>query len=203
MEEGASFSKGRDHKKSVVVKVGMLGDAQVGKTSMMVKYVENRFDQDYIETLGVNFMEKNISLRKNEITFMIWDLGGQKVFRQMLPLVCNEAVALLFMFDLTRKSTLVSVKEWYRQARALNKVAIPFLVGTKYDLFADFSRKEQEEITEQARRYAKVMKAPLIFCSSSHSINVQKIFKIVLSKVFDLKTTIPHITNVGEPILEY
>lgn len=77
MEEGASFSKGRDHKKSVVVKVGMLGDAQVGKTSMMVKYVENRFDQDYIETLGVNFMEKNISLRKNEITFMIWDLGGK------------------------------------------------------------------------------------------------------------------------------
>jgi Gtp-binding protein of the ras superfamily involved in termination of M-phase len=82
-------------------------------------------------------------------------------------------------------------------------VAIPFLIGTKYDLFADFSRKEQEEITEQARRYAKVMKAPLIFCSSSHSINVQKIFKIVLSKVFDLKTTIPHITNIGEPILEY
>lgn len=47
------------------------------------------------------------------------------------------------------------------------------------------------------------MKAPLIFCSTALSINVQKIFKIVLSKAFDLKTTIPEITKIGEPILEY
>ena len=73
----------------------------------------------------------------------------------------------------------------------------------------------------QAKRFAKAMKAPLIFCSTSHSINVQKIFKIVLSKVsfvvsyrheqsligdeqaFDLKCTIPEITGVGEPVLIY
>jgi GTP-binding protein of the ras superfamily involved in termination of M-phase len=47
------------------------------------------------------------------------------------------------------------------------------------------------------------MKAPLIFCSTSASINVQKIFKIVLSKAFDLACTIPEITKTGEPILEY
>jgi len=47
------------------------------------------------------------------------------------------------------------------------------------------------------------MKAPLIFSSASHSINVQKIFKIVLSKAFDLKCTIPRIENSGAPILEY
>lgn len=43
----------------------------------------------------------------------------------MLPLVSNDAVAILFMFDLTRKSTLNSVKEWYRQARGFNKVGSP------------------------------------------------------------------------------
>jgi GTPase SAR1 family protein len=42
----------------------------------MVKYVENKFDEDYIQTLGVNFMEKTITLRNTEITFSIWDLGG-------------------------------------------------------------------------------------------------------------------------------
>lgn len=84
----------------------------------------------------------------------------------MLPLVCNDAVAILFMFDLSRKSTLNSVKEWYRQARGFNKVrvlsqrnvnevlmrsqtAIPFLIGTKFDTFATFPRDEQEEITKQ------------------------------------------------------
>jgi GTP-binding protein of the ras superfamily involved in termination of M-phase len=102
-----------------------------------------------------------------------------------------------------------------------------------------FGKEEQEEITKQvrstleiesvdtyvfhqARRFARAMKAPLIFCSTSHSINVQKIFKvgrllyliqhacslccsiqIILSKAFDLKCTIPEIKGVGEPLLIY
>ncbi|KAL4993496.1 P-loop containing nucleoside triphosphate hydrolase protein [Aspergillus recurvatus] len=190
-------------KNSVVIKVGMVGDAQIGKTSLMVKYVEGSWDEDYIQTLGVNFMEKTISIRNTEITFSIWDLGGQREFVNMLPLVCNDAVAILFMFDLTRKSTLNSIKEWYRQGRGFNKTAIPFLVGTKYDHFVNFPREDQEEISIQAKRFAKAMKASLIFSSTSHSINVQKIFKIVLAKAFDLKCTIPEIENVGEPLLLY
>lgn len=125
--------------------------------------------------IGVNFMEKTISIRNTEITFSIWDLGGQREFVNMLPLVCNDAVAILFMFDLTRKSTLNSIKEWYRQGRGFNKTAIPFLVGTKYDHFVNFPREEQEEISLQAKRFAKAMKASLIFSSTSHSINVQKV----------------------------
>lgn len=92
-----------------------------------------------------------------------------------------------------------------------SQTAIPFLVGTKYDHFATFPKEEQEEITKQvsvparqqkfrpqdyltqrlpfpfshvrtqARRFARAMKAPLIFCSTSHSINVQKIFKVRFS----------------------
>jgi GTP-binding protein of the ras superfamily involved in termination of M-phase len=138
-------------KNSVVIKVGMVGDAQIGKTSLMVKYVEGSWDEDYIQTLGVNFMEKTISIRNTEITFSIWDLGGQREFVNMLPLVCNDAVAILFMFDLTRKSTLNSIKEWYRQGRGFNKTAIPFLVGTKYDHFVNFPREDQEEISIQVR----------------------------------------------------
>lgn len=138
-----------------------------------------RFSEDYIQTLGVNFMEKAISIRNTEITFsvsiylslylspqtdkrQIWDLGGQREFVSMLPLVSNDAVAILFMFDLTRKSTLNSIKEWYRQARGFNKTAIPVLIGTKYDQFASFPRKEQEEITRQAKRFSKAMHAPLV-----------------------------------------
>src|SRR5256885_15573472 len=94
-------------------------------------------------------MEKTISIRNTEITFSIWDLGGQREFVNMLPLVCNDAVAILFMFDLTRKSTLNSIKEWYRQGRGFNKTAIPFLVGTKYDHFVNFPREDQEEISNQ------------------------------------------------------
>lgn len=55
----------------------------------------------------------------------------------------------------------------------------------------------------QAKRFAKAMHASLVFCSTSASINVQKIFKIVLAKAFDLKCVIPEIEGVGEPILLY
>jgi GTPase SAR1 family protein len=52
----------------------------------------------------------------------IWDLGGQRKFMNMLPLVCNDVVAILFMFDLSRKSVLNAVKEWYHQVWGFNKV---------------------------------------------------------------------------------
>jgi GTP-binding protein of the ras superfamily involved in termination of M-phase len=228
---------GRNH---VVIKVGMVGDAQIGKTSLMVKYVEGSWDEDYIQTLGVNFMEKTISIRNTEITFSIWDLGGQREFVNMLPLVCNDAVAILFMFDLTRKSTLNSIKEWYRQGRGFNKTAIPVLVGTKYDHFVNLSREEQEEISNQvwmqhnrqgasspwladnspgsaickgnARSVDLQQYQPQHQCPEGTPITLtphravfdsKQIFKIVLSKAFDLKCTIPEITNVGEPLLIY
>eukprot|EP01105_Mastigella_eilhardi_P023766 TRINITY_DN6045_c0_g1_i3.p2 TRINITY_DN6045_c0_g1~~TRINITY_DN6045_c0_g1_i3.p2 ORF type:complete len:226 (+),score=74.11 TRINITY_DN6045_c0_g1_i3:71-679(+) len=188
-------------KNSVLVKIAMVGDSQIGKTSLMVKYVEGTFDDDFIQTLGVNFMEKTISLRNNEITFSIWDLGGQKEFVNMLPLVCNDAVAILFMFDLTRKSTLNSVKEWYRQARGFNKTAFPLLIGTKFDIFVTMPAEEQDEITKQAKRFASAMKSPLIYCSASKSVNVQSIFKVVLAKAFELNCTIPQCDKAGEPVL--
>lgn len=186
---------------NVVIKCGMVGDMQVGKTTLMVKYVEDRLDEDYIQTLGVNFMEKTIMLRNTEITFSIWDLGGQREFLSMLPLVCNDASSIFFMFDLSRKTTLNSIKEWYRQARGLNRQAVPFLIGTKYDIFVTMPQDEQAEIDKQARKFAKAMKAPLIFTSATHSINVQKLFKVVLSKVFDLHCTLDRISQCGEPLL--
>ncbi|KAI8384921.1 P-loop containing nucleoside triphosphate hydrolase protein [Radiomyces spectabilis] len=190
-------------KNSIILKTGIVGDAQIGKTSLMVKYAEGAFDTDYIQTLGVNFMEKSIMIRQTEITFSIWDLGGQREFVSMLPLVCNDAVAILFTFDLTRRSTLNNIKEWYRQARGLNQSAVPLLVGTKYDEFIHSSPEDHEEITRQARKYSRAMKAPLIFCSTAESINVQKIYKLVLAKVFDIECTIPEITEIGGPIIEY
>ena len=191
------------NKNNITLKVGLIGDAQVGKTSLMVKYVENCFDEVYTQTLGVNFMERTINIKNTEITFSIWDLGGESEFTNMLPLVATDAVAILFMFDLSRKSTLNSIKDWYRQTRGFNRTAIPFLVGTKYDVFIELTIEEQYQITKQAKKYASAMNAPLIFSSTSASINIQKIFKIVISKAFDLRLKIPEITNTGEPILLY
>ena len=79
----------------------------------------------------------------------LWDLGGDRSFASMLPLVTVDAVAVLFIFDLTSKTTLSSIREWYRQCRGLNKSFMPFLVGTKFDEFSSLERGEQEEVLNQ------------------------------------------------------
>jgi len=182
-------------KNKVVVKVGLVGDSQIGKTTLMVKYIEDQYDEDYIETLGVNFMEKSIHLKNVEVTISIWDLGGQREFATLMPLVCSEAKAILFIFDLTQQPSLYSVKRWYKEAKKENKSFMPFLIGTKFDLFVELEPNEKECITRQARKFAKKMKAPLIFCSSKTSINIKKIFKVIIAKVFDLKPKMKEIQD--------
>jgi len=168
------------------------------RPAIFVLAATHSFLQDYIQTLGVNFMEKKVSLRNTQITFSIWDLGGQKEFISMLPLVCNESAVMLFLFDLARPATLASVKEWYRQVRTHNKTAIPFLVGTHFDAFAQQPpdaqvlprvlirplqrclphAASQAETVKTARKYAAAMKAPLVFTSASLGVNIQKLFKV-------------------------
>lgn len=70
-------------------------------------------------------------------------------------------------------------------------------------MFTTLPAEEQEEIDKLSRLYSKAMHAPLIMTSASHSINVQKLFKILLAKVFDLKSTVPEIINPGEPLVIY
>jgi len=189
--------------KDIVVKVGLIGDVETGKTSLMVKYVEGIFDQDYIETLGVNFMEKTISLKNVNVTFSLWDLGGQKEYRELLPLVCAEARVLLFVFDLTKKNSLVAVKQWYKAARQENKHAVAFLIGSKYDAFDTLDSNYKADITKHARKFAKAMKAPLIYCSACKGINVSKIFQIIISKVFNVEPRVKELSGENEPVIEY
>jgi len=188
----------------VVIKVALLGDPQIGKTTLMVKYVEDRYDEDYIETLGVNFLEKTIHLKNVDVDISIWDLGGQKDFSTLMPLVCSEAKVVLFAFDLTAKQSLYSVKTWYKDARKENKVFMPFLIGTKYDLFDSYPGTYKQQLTAQARKFAVKMHAPLIYCSSAKSINVAKIFQVIVVKVFNMSTKVEEFhQELTEPILEY
>merc|ERR1712013_194666 len=97
---------------------------------------------------------------------------------------------ILFAFDLTQRSSMFSVKRWYKEARKENKMFMPFLIGTKFDLFEELEEHNKTEITKNARKFARKMHAPLIYCSSAQSINVKKIFQVIIGKVFNLKPKI-------------
>lgn len=186
------------------LKIGMLGDQQVGKTTLMVKYVKSKFDTTYIETFGVNTMDKVINLHNVDIQLSIWELGGQKEFSSLLPVVCSEAKAIIFIFDLTQKPSLLSIKKWYKDAKKENKHFISFLVGTKYDLFQQRSNSYKIDVSQAARKFAKKMSAPLIYCSSSKSINIRKIFKLIVAKLLSLKPRIKEqIDETKDALIEF
>jgi len=200
-EEGKE-SENSKKLKNVIIKVGLIGESHTGKTNLMVKHGENRFSAEDIETSRPFFFFKTIKLKKITVTLSLWKLG-QNERRQEWPLLCNDAKIFLFVFDLTRKQTLSMIREWFKRARKQNKYAIPFLIGSKFDLFDKKAMNFKEEITKQARRYAKKMNAPLIFCSSFWSINIKSIIKLIIARVFQLTPNIAEITKVGEPIVEY
>ena len=83
----------------------------------------------------------------------------------------------------------------------MNRTAHAILVGTKYDIFITLPPEEREAIDRDARRFARAMKAPVVFTSSTESINVLKLFKVILARSFGLNCTIPQLTEVGEPLL--
>jgi len=185
------------------IKIGMLGDNGVGKSSLMSTYVESSFDEDYISTLGVNFMEKKVKISSDvTITYSIWDISP--VHEELLPLGVNEAEAIFFVFDLVRSSTLIAIREFYKKALKYNKNFSPFLIGNKFDIFAEtMSPEAQESITTKARLYANAMKGSLVFVSNSQYINLNQLFQLVAAKSLGLKIDLPKITPIGEPIFEY
>jgi len=191
-------------KQVIIVKVAIVGDSQIGKTTLMVKYIEDKFDEEFIETLGLNVMEKSFELKNCIANLQIYDLGGQRQFAELMPTALEGTKAVIFAFNLIQKASLISIKRWYKDARKLNKVFKPILVGTKYDLFEQKDTPYKLEIVKMARGYAENMHSPLIMCSSKQSTNVKQVFTIVVGSVFQIKikSKQKH-DDTKEPVLEY
>ncbi|KAE9620679.1 hypothetical protein Lal_00019778 [Lupinus albus] len=187
----------------VSLKITLLGDCQIGKTSFLVKYVGDVKDQQGRQGKGPNQMDKILDVRGARISYCIWEVQGDRKSEEQIPMACNDSVAILIMFDLTSRCTLNSVPRWYKEARKWNQTAIPVLIGTKFDDFIQLPIDLQWTIASQARAYAKALNATLFFSSATYNINVNKIFKFITAKLFDLPWTVERNLTVGEPIIDF
>jgi len=136
-------------------KVILTGDYQVGKTSLIRRFVENAFKRDYISTIGVQISKKTINLAdENIMNFIIWDIGGQSF--QMAPYRAkfyNGANAALIVVDRTRPDHLKSVEKWYNDIKSSIPKNIPIIiVGNKSDL-SDELVISKEEIRDISKKF--------------------------------------------------
>jgi small GTP-binding protein len=135
-------------------KVIFCGDFAVGKTSLIRRFVENRFEKDYISTIGVQLSKKTVLLsKKTKLNFIIWDIGGQRQFDLNRARFYNGANAAFIVVDRTRPDNLNSIEKWHNDLKKAISRTIPIvIVGNKSDL-VDKIVISKEEIKEVAKQF--------------------------------------------------
>ncbi|XP_042058540.1 septum-promoting GTP-binding protein 1-like [Salvia splendens] len=197
------LSYGKDSSDLVSLKISLFGDSNIGKTSFLTKYAGIKKRDEENAGMGINRVDKILDVKGARICYSIWDVGGDESSGDQIPIASKDSVAMLFMFDLTSRRTLKSVIRWYQEASKYNQTAVPVFIGTKFDEFMQLPIALQWTIASQARGYAKALNAPLFFSSAKYNINVNKVFKFITSKLFNLNWKLERNLTIGEPIIDF
>ena len=168
-----------------IIKVCLLGEANVGKTSLLYRYIENKFRDNYKATLGVNLLKKEANIEGyGLITIQIWDLGGQESFKSLRKLYLEGANGALVIFDMTKNKTFEKLDDWvgdFKDARGDQPL---LLVGNKTDLKDNIKVNENE-----AAGLASKNGMDFIMTSAKTGENVEAAFlnliKVILDKISD------------------
>ncbi|MFX0136622.1 MAG: Rab family GTPase [Candidatus Hodarchaeota archaeon] len=153
-------------------KIILYGNVAVGKTSIVNRYVNNKFEQDYISTLGYNVLEKIIETKGARISFLIFDIGGQEQFTELRKQYSKGANAALIMYDITNRESFDNVRNWVSDLMEFTDNARFVLIGNKVDL------EDQRAVTaEEGAILADQLFADGFFeTSAKENIGIDKAF---------------------------
>jgi len=167
------------------IKVCLVGDIGVGKTSLIRRYVLDLFDDKYIATIGTKVTKKNVSAvnsvtRENEnVTLLIWDIMGQPSFREILrEAYFYGAQGALCICDITNRDTFAELRYWIKAMNATSGPVPMVMIGNKKDLDAD-SNVGIEDIDA----FAKKFNSRSLMTSAKTGENVENAFSMLLEDV--------------------
>lgn len=133
-------------------KVLLLGDGAVGKTSLIRRYVDDKFDSSYSTTMGMEPYYKEEHLPKVDVGLSVWDVAGQKRFENMRKMFYKGTMGIILVADVTRKETLDNLLTWRDEVKGQVNLDLPIvIVSNKTDLESqrEFSKEEGKTFSEQ------------------------------------------------------
>ena len=164
-------------------KILILGDSFVGKTNMLKRFLQNEFDSNTKETVGVEFGSKNFTLgEKGDIVkAQIWDTAGQERYRSVTKAYYKGAKGALLVFDITRKTTFENLDNWLIDLRTnADQDILIILIGNKSDLV------ESRVVTsEEAQTKAEQYNVAYLETSAKSGDNISKAFTELIEQIYN------------------
>ena len=164
-------------------KILLLGDTDVGKTSLIIRYLEDKFDENYTSTIGLDVRYKDMVKNNKKIRLNIWDTAGQERFRSMTNNLLNGAHGIILVCDITNKNTFETVKHWLRDNSYIHEGNIEIIiVGNKIDL------ENEREISKDAiKEFGKKNNIEVFNTSAKTGEGVKEAFECLINKLCNNK----------------
>ena len=166
------------------IKVVLIGESGVGKTSIISQFTKGLFNPDIMSTNGATFSTKKKEYKDENktLSFEIWDTAGQEKYRSLAKMFFKDAAVALIVYDITSKKSFDEIKNYWMNLVKENgpKKVIMYIVGNKYDLLEHEAVKEEE-----AREYARNEKVSFWLTSAKDSTGIDELFDEIGKKYLE------------------
>ena len=161
----------------------ILGDKAVGKSCFLIRFTENKFQEIYLSTAGMDYKYKDVMYEEGKtIRLQIWDTAGQERYRTITTGLFKGAVGIILMYDITDKQTFNNVREWIKSIEEeTSKKVILILVGNKVD------KKEREVLKAEGEQIAEEYNFPFFETSAQSGLNVNSVFETLAKLIVEKK----------------
>ncbi|KAH8345176.1 hypothetical protein KR059_007723 [Drosophila kikkawai] len=160
------------------IKLLVIGESGVGKSSLIRRFVENKFDDNHDVTIGMDFKSKVMNVDGIDYKVALWDTAGAERFRSLTPSFYRKALGAILVYDITSRDSLVKLETWLAELDSYSdnpNIAI-IVVGNKID-------QEREVDREEGRKFARKHRALFIETSAKCDQFVSDVFKDIVEKI--------------------
>jgi len=155
-----------------LVKLIIIGDSGVGKSSILYRFVDNDYNDSYISTIGVDFKIKTLEINGKIFKLQIWDTAGQERFRSILSSYYRGANGVILTYSSTDRDTFDHINTWYGEIKKYApETSITILCSTKID-----DKKHIKISNEEGKKYALEHNMKFIETSARDNINIDQLF---------------------------